>query len=353
MLITLILILAADDALVRGQRAFQAGDLAAAETEFRAHLKAYPQSAEATSNLAAVLARREQWPEAITLYQKALRLNPKLIQVYFNLGVTQMRTADFPGCVASFDRFLKAYPQENRARQLLGLCRLEAGDLPGAILALEKVPADPSVLFSLAMAYARSGDENRATALLSKLESTPAQARLVEGLIDYRKERYAEARPKLEEALRLDPTLTPALVAVARLNLLEGQNDVAIPQFEQVLQRTPQDAESTYQLGVLYDRVNRSADARAKLTRALALRANYADPHYQLARIDFRERKFAEALAHLDIAVKILPKQEAIHLLLARTYQALGRKADADREFATVRQLKQETTERHQLTLIP
>jgi hypothetical protein len=55
----------------------------------------------------------------------------------------------------------------------------------------------------------------------------------------------------------------------------------------------------------------------------------------------------------LDIAVKILPKQEAIHLLLARTYQALGRKADSEREFATVRQLKQETTERHQLTLIP
>jgi hypothetical protein len=72
-----------------------------------------------------------------------------------------------------------------------------------------------------------------------------------------------------------------------------------------------------------------------------------------LGRIFTAMSKFAEALAHLDIAVKILPKQEAIHLLLARTYQALGRKADSEREFATVRQLKQETTERHQLTLIP
>ena len=42
----------------------------------------------------------------------------------------------------------------------------------------------------------------------------------------------------------------------------------------------------------------------------------------------------------------LLPDQEAIHLLLGRVYQALGRAADARAEFAEVRRLKAAVIER-------
>lgn len=351
--ISLFLLLASGDALARGQSAFQAGDLAAAEREFRAHLKTFPASAEATSNLAAVLARRERYPEAVTLYRKALRLNPKLTPVYFNLGVAQLRSADYAGCAGSFEKFLGAHSTESRAWQLLGLCRLESGDATGAIVALDRAPRDPAALFLLATAHAREGDENRAVELLAGLESQPAQALLVEALVDMRRENFGEARGKLERALAADPSLTPAQTALARLNLRENRDEEAIGQFEAALAKQPHDAESTYQLGVAYDRVGRTAEGREKLNRALALRANYADPHYQLARIDFREKRYPAALAHLDVAAKLLPKQESVRLLRARVYQALGRKAEADREFAEVRRLKAEAMERRRLEPMP
>jgi Flp pilus assembly protein TadD len=344
-----ILILALGDALAEGQRAFQAGDLPRAESLFREYLKTNPKSAEATSNLAAVLARREQFPEAIALYNLALKLNPQLVEIRFNLGVAQMRSADHAGCAESFAKFLFKYPQEPRARQLRGLCLVESGDLAGGIAALESAPLDPAGVFALAYAHAQAGDEARATELLSRLDAHHAQARLIEGLLEYRRANYIVARGKFEAALAADPDLAPALAGLGKVALLDNRDTEAMIYFERALKLTPFDSESTYQLGVLKGRNGREAEARKLLERSLTLRANYADPHYQLAQLDFKAQRYTEALKHLEAAAKILPEQDSIRLLLARTYQALGRKADADREFAEVRRLKQQRVERDRI----
>jgi Flp pilus assembly protein TadD len=342
-------LLALGDFLAEGQRAFLAGDLARAESLFRQHLQAYPKSAEATSNLAAVYSRREQFPEAIQLYQQALRLNPKLVQIYFNLGVAQLKAGEHAGCATSFQNFLVHYPQEQRARQMLGLCLVESGELAGGIAALESVALDAAGIFALAYAHSLAGDEARAMELLSRLESRPAQARLVEGLLEYRRANYIAAKEKFAQALAADPQMAPALAGLGRIALLDNQDEEAIGYFRRALAIAPHDAEATYQLGVLVGRNGQEAESRQLLMRSLTLRANYADPLYQLAQLDFKAKQYTNALRHLQAAVKILPEQDSIRLLLARTYQALGRKAEADREFAEVRRLKQQRVERDQL----
>lgn len=350
-MLTVVLFLAAGDLLSDGQKAFQTGDFARAESLFRQQLKLTPASAETLSNLAAVLSRREQYDEAITLYRKALRVNPKLIPVHFNLGVAEMKAGRAADAAASFERFLKSYPNENRARILYGMCLAEAGDLKRAIPELERFPDDAAALYTLAVAHAREGDENRAVELLARLD--PASAAATEGWVEYRRGRFAESRMKFEESLKLRPGQAPLIAALGRLALLENRDEEAIALLKDALARAPGDAESSYQLGVLHDRTGRSAEGRQYLERALTLKANYADPYYQLARIDFREKKYADALARLNKAVRILPNQEAIRLLLAQTYRALGRVAESDREFAEVRRLKQQSIERSRLKLDP
>ena len=64
-------------------------------------------------------------------------------------------------------------------------------------------------------------------------------------------------------------------------------NDKAIPLLEHALRLSPADAESTYQLGVLYD---------------LTPRANYPDPHYHLGRIAADRKDYKNALAELEHA---------------------------------------------------
>jgi Flp pilus assembly protein TadD len=138
----------------------------------------------------------------------------------------------------------------------------------------------------------------------------------------------------------------PALTALGRLELLEHNDAEAIGLLERALRGNPADAESTYQLGVLYGRNGRTEEAVKLLRRAITLRTNYPDPHYQLGKIAMERKDYAAALRELELARKLLPDQEAIRMALGQTYQALGRAVEAKAEFAEVRRLKAAVIER-------
>ncbi len=344
LLLAVMLAAVPQNELDSGRQALESGDFTHAEQFFRQYLSEHPTSAEALSNLGALCARREQYPQAVTFYEKALRADPKLMPVHFNMAVALGQLNEYSKAADHLRAFLKAYPNNARGRQLLGLCLMESGDMKGALVQREASykdnPKDASILYALAFTNARAGDVNRAADLLRKSESNPAQAKLIEGLIEYRRGRFAEAKTLFAEVLRLSPSNGAALTALGRLELLDHNDAEAIRLLEHALQLNPSDAESTYQLGVLYDRNGRSDEAVKLLRRAITLRGNYADPYYQLGRIAFDKGNYRTALAQLETACHILPDQEAIRLLLGRTYQALGRDTDAKAEFAEVRLVK-------------
>src|SRR5262245_60068446 len=87
-LLVLTLAVPQQDLLADGQRAFERGDLPRAESLFREHLKRFPRSAEALSNLAAIDARRGEFAAAVPLYEQALQLDSKLVPIHFNLAVS-------------------------------------------------------------------------------------------------------------------------------------------------------------------------------------------------------------------------------------------------------------------------
>lgn len=340
----------AQNLLDSGRRALESGDVVRAEQNFRQYLQDHPESAEALSNLGALYARREQFREAVSFYQRALKADPKLTPVHFNMAIALGRLKEYGPAAEHLRMFLNTYPQEPRARQLLGLCLTEIGDFRRALPELEmsyKLNAkDASILFSLAYANARAGDVDRAAELLRRLEADPTQAKLIEGMIEYRRGRFSEAKALFQGVLALKPDSVPAITALGRLELLAHHDAEAITLLERALRTNPSDAESTYQLGVLYDRNGRTEEAVKLLRRALTLRANYPDPHYHLGRIAASHKDYQTALAELELARRLLPNQEAIRLLLGRTYQALGRQAEAKAEFAEVRRLKAAVIER-------
>ena len=348
--VALLLAAVPQSLLDSGAQALKSGDLPRADSLFRAYLKDHPDSAEALSNLGAVSARREQYGEAVAFYQRGLKANPQLTQIHFNLAVALGRLSRYPEAAAHLRTFIRTHPNEPRAYQLLGLCLTETGELRDALAALETSyklnPRDASILYSLAYANARAGDVDRSAQLLRQSETDPAQAKLIEGLIEYRRGRFPEAKALFQSVLATNPRSVPAMTALGRLALLDHNDAEAIRLLEAALRANPSDSESTYQLGVLYDRNGRTVEGVTLLRRAITLRANYPDPHYQLGRIAFEHKDYRTALAELELARRLLPDQEAIRLALARTYQALGREANAKTEFAEVRRLKAAVIER-------
>jgi cellulose synthase operon protein C len=334
------------DGLEQGRQALQAGDLSRAEQLFREYSAQHPNSGEAYSNWAIVYSRREQYAEAVKLYEKALTVNPKLVPVHFNVAVSLSKLRRCDEAAAHLREFVKSYPKEARAHQLLGLCLVETGDVRGAVAALETSyemnPKDGSILYSLAYANARAGNAERATILLSGLESNPAQAKLIQGLIEYRQQNYAAAKDLFEEVLRMTPDSAAAVAALGRIELAANNDAGAIPLLERAIQLNPSDAESTYQAGVLYARNGREAEGVALLRRALTLRVGYADPHYQLGRIALERKDCKTAVPELESARSILPEHEAVRFMMGRVYQACGRETEAKAEYEVVRRLKAE-----------
>src|SRR6266852_5729788 len=208
-LLLAVMLAAVQNALDSGQQALNAGDLTGAEQLFRQYLSQNPNSAEALSNLGAICARRGQFSEAVTFYQKALGANPKLLPVHFNMAIALGQLKAYDTAAKHLRTFLRAYPDEARARQLLGLCLTEMGDFRDALPELEGSyrlnPKDASILYSLAYANARAGDADRAAELLQQSQANPGNSKLIEGLIEYRRGRFAEAKTLFKEVLELNP----------------------------------------------------------------------------------------------------------------------------------------------------
>src|SRR6202042_3375555 len=80
--------------------------------------------------------------------------------------------------------------------------------------------------------------------------------------------------------------------------------------------------------------------AEQHFSKATQLEPNFADAYLGLGMSLLGEKKFAEAVAPLEKAVKLQPGNPAGHYSLATAYSRTGRKEDADREFA----LQQQTT---------
>jgi Tfp pilus assembly protein PilF len=113
-------------------------------------------------------------------------------------------------------------------------------------------------------------------------------------------------------------------------------------ELQQELEIDPSNAGAEYVLGELARQVADYPSAIQHFSKATQLETNFADAYLGLGMSFLAEKKFTEAVAPLEKAVKFQPANPAGHYGLATAYAHTGRKEDADREFA----LQQQTADR-------
>lgn len=354
------LLVANTDLLSDGRAAMERGEYAQAERLFREQIIKTPHSAEALSNLGAVLAREDKIDEAVAAYKSALAADPKLDAVYLNLGIAYFRAGRFEEALAPLQQFLQAHPDELRARKMHAIALVENGQYGRGVAELDRLnvekPNDPSILFALASAQARAGDENRGKELLRQLEElnlAPGPVHLLQGMLLYRSKLYDDAERELQEALRLDPKSAPTLAALGRLRLRVNDDPAAIDLLQRALAIQPQDAESNYQLGVLLSRNGQGERGRKYLERALEQRAKYPDPMYFLGKLELSQNHNAAAVKYLEGAARLAPHQENITFLLARAYKQAGQDEQAKRALGEFRRLQDQRLQRDRAAMDP
>jgi predicted Zn-dependent protease len=142
---------------------------------------------------------------------------------------------------------------------------------------------------------------------------------------------YPDARKDLERAISLDSKLYQEHYLLGYVLLRLNEADAAIPEFHLAIELAPDQPRTYFQLALaLRSKQDQTGEEQA-LGHALAIDGHYAPAQSEMGRILLEKHRPAEAVSHLNDAIKYNPRSEEAYFLLARAYAQLGQK-DKGRE---------------------
>jgi tetratricopeptide (TPR) repeat protein len=222
-------------------------------------------------------------------------------------------------------------------------------NLPDTALAFLQVitrdfPRDPAVLYLAVHAY--SDLSTRAAQELAQSARSSYQAHELNAEALEAQGKWDEAAREYHAVLQQNPTLPGIHFRLGRL-LLSKPNpgptvgEDAKKEMEQEIEIDPTNAGAEYVLGELARQAGQWSQAVDHFSRASKLDAGFGDAFLGLGSSLISLKKFPEAIAPLETAVKLEPANPAAHYNLATAYTRSGRKQEGEKEFAIHRQMVQ------------
>jgi tetratricopeptide (TPR) repeat protein len=325
-------------------------DFDAAAEEFRAMIRLDPNLAEAHANLGGVYYIQHKYPEASAEFESALKLKPALVKAKDLLGLSEARSGHIEKALPLLENTFER-PEKNEFRREAGILLVDlfkAVSKPErARLTLDSLrrdyPANPEVLY---VAY-RTYSEMAGKALADLVHAAPDSAHLhqVAGELLDSEGDFPHAVEQYQKALEKDPSLPGVHRALGVALMNSSQDDATIEkarnQFEQELGVNPDDAHSEYQLGEIFWRKHDAEQAVKHYARAAKMRPNFVDALVALGKVWTSQDRAQDAANVLQEAVKIDPANEVAHYRLSQAYHKLGQNAEAGRELAEFRKLRE------------
>jgi tetratricopeptide (TPR) repeat protein len=334
----------------RGKHAMDAGNLTAAEKDFRAVLAADPDNVGAHGNLAVVHMRRKEWPAALAELQAAERLAPKMPGIRLNIGLVYYRQGDYQHAIQPFEAALRDQPESTQARYLLGLCYFFKERYAEAAQTLEPLwPRESenlNYLYVVSIAANKAGLtelDRRATTRLVEAGHDSAEFHLIVGKAHVGARMYDRAIEEFQQAARIDPKLP--LVHYFLGTEFRRQNDFerARQEFLEDIAIAPDVAYDYDELGAVCYALNRIPEAERYYKEALRLDPGMGTSDYGLAKIYKQQGKYLAALEALRAAGAIDPQSSSVYYLRGQILFAMGRRGEAKPQFDEAARLKQAT----------
>lgn len=207
-----------------------------------------------------------------------------------------------------------------------GAQAMTSGDFATAVTAYSSVTHHQPDLaeghLNLGLAFFQSGKLDNARPELARalaLKPGLRGANLFLGLIDYRENRFKDAETRLERETALDPHSAKALMWLGVCRLAEGDPRGAIAPLDKAYALDPHDVDILYHRGRAYFLV-----ANASYAAMFQLNRDSVRVHQVLAEAYAQATRNQQAVAELELAVKIAPRQPGLHEELADQYWVVG-----------------------------
>lgn len=333
----------------RGEEALRTKRYTEAAAEFRAILRIDPANASAHANLGIALFQGKVYAGAAEQFRAALRLQPGLWNAEALLGMSEFRLGkDEQARVdlnASFRQLDDAKLKSEAGMDLITLC-YQSKNLGPCVDVLQDLlqvrPAAPGTLYAAYRLYTDLATRSLSELVQSDPDSAEVHEVLGEALASH--DDYPGAIAQYRKALEIAPRLAGAHYQLGLMILSNSQTVAALQeagqQFNQSLIEDPTDAHSEYMLGEVEWLQLKPKRALQYYVRALKLQPDLVDAHIAAGKALTRLGEPAQALAQLQDAVRLDPRNEVAHYRLAQAYRRLDRTLDADREDAIFQKLR-------------
>jgi tetratricopeptide (TPR) repeat protein len=330
-----------------------AAEVSPGEAELRKQATEHPQSFAANRRLAQYYLRRNQVPEALPWLEKAETLKPTDYDNGYDLALARLETKNPEG---ARKLLLEMSAREDRSElhNLLGDVEEAAGNIDEAEKQYEAAARmEPSEknLFDLGTDLLRHKAYPPALTVFQYASQKYPQAARIQvglGVALYSSGRYAEAVETLCRAVDLDPADTKAL------DFLGGMYDVSPELADEVTRRLarfvelyPNNASANYYYALSLRKRNLTPGLNGSekkveslLKKAVAVRPDFADAHYQLGLLYTDEGQTTNAISEFEVAIRLRPTLKAAHYHLAQLYARQGETALSDRELQAFKSLK-------------
>ncbi len=207
-------------------------------------------------------------------------------------------------------------------------------------------PRDPEVLYLSVHTY--SDLSTRAAQELASSAPNSPQAHELNAEALEMQGKWNEAEKEYQSVLQQDPR-SPGIhfrlgrLMLSRPNPPPDMADRARQEFLQELEIDPNNAGAEYVLGELARQAQQWDEAIQRFTRVCKLDSGFGDAFLGLGSSLMSLKKFPEAIAPLETAVKLEPGNPAAHYNLAVAYSRSGRKQEGEKEFAIHRKMVQKS----------
>jgi tetratricopeptide (TPR) repeat protein len=322
----------------------QQGNLPAAESAWRAILERHPADAEAYAHLGFIAARQEHYKEAVPLYRKALAINPAMPGLRLNVGLALFKSGDLKEAILDFTALLKSKPstspEAQRLTALLGLAHYGVGNFAAAVPYLRTAAAnDPQNLqFRLLLAHSCLSARQFPCVLdtykqILALNAESAEADMLAGEALDEMRNHGAAIEQFRAAVKADPREPNVHFGLGYLLWTQNQFEEAAREFQAELANVPDSAQALAFLADCDMQLDRSDEALPLIQRAIAIDPKLARAHLDIGILDIDAGHPEDAIRELKAAARLTPEDPAPHWRLARLYQSMGNKAEANVEF--------------------
>ena len=347
------------------------GKVREAEAAFRKALATDPKSQPANLALGLVLWNRKDLPNASRAYAAAAEAAPARSVARMQYMQFKLRTGDSAGAKDMLNEMTKIAPDYLPAWMSLAEIATGERNYDAGLSAVAKVLArdftHPEALLLSARIRMAKGEIEAAVAELEKATKVYPKAPTAHyqlGTAYQAKGDLGNAALSYKIAISLAPEFSEAIIALASINVRNGDFPIAIQALKPLLQGRAGTAQawlllaSAYRgagqldqahavyrelaknaptpetfllMGLVLADQKKPQEARQAFEQALKLDSNYVPAAEQIAALDFSENKAEAAIQRVEGLIAKNPKLAGLHLLLGKIYfsQSDGAKAEA------------------------